>query len=120
MLESSVERRFVELCRRRGWKTYKLAGPGDRGKPDRLVLAQNVAVFVEIKRPGKEPTKLQNHEMICLMNQGFPAGWGDDAQDLFSWVELASTNPKMTIIAAKAAAEDRLREQMQSRRRSRR
>ena len=89
MLESTVERRFVDLVKKR-WPTaicLKLAALGRRGMPDRLVLLPGgVVAFVELKRPGGEATTLQVHVHGLLRALGFKVGVFDDAKEAVLWV----------------------------------
>lgn len=72
MRESYVEDRVCRYARARGWVSIKLAGPGDRGKPDRLFLSKGERVkFIEFKAPGKKPTVLQQRFLDQLFNLGF-------------------------------------------------
>lgn len=111
-LERSVESTFVRLVKERGWKTYKVSGPGDVGKPDRLVLAGGRAFFGELKRPGEVPTKRQNLEMLALLDAGFLAFWADDAVDAVRYIEHVIEHPVLThVLASKEATIERLRRQ---------
>lgn len=60
MREEQVEQHLLRRCKRQGWKCEKFTSPGRRSVPDRLLtLPDNRIVFVEVKRPGQEPTELQ-------------------------------------------------------------
>jgi len=70
--ESQIERAVCDIAKEKGWKNYKLNGPGDRGKPDRMFLSIGGRVkFVEFKSPGKRPTKLQVYQLEQLTAMGF-------------------------------------------------
>lgn len=53
-LETKVEQRFVRAAKKRGWKTRKLNGLGNRSWQDQLVLAQGLICLIEFKRPGSD------------------------------------------------------------------
>ena len=56
MLESTVERYFVQRVRDCGGLAEKFTSPGRRHVPDRLVTLPNVPLhLVELKRPGEKP-----------------------------------------------------------------
>lgn len=65
----------------------KFVSPGHSGVPDRIVLmpvppehqeiVSKYVQFIEVKRPGKEPTKLQRHWLAKLTGLGFFATWVD-------------------------------------------
>lgn len=62
MLEAQVEARLGRL-KRYGFAVYKLRTPGNSGVMDRMILWPTYfpgpPIFVELKRPGKEPRPLQ-------------------------------------------------------------
>lgn len=65
--ESDIERRLVVEVRKAGGMCLKFTSPSTRGVPDRIVLLPGGMVsFVELKAPGKKPTRLQRimHERI--------------------------------------------------------
>ena len=58
--ESTIEEYLRLQCKKRGWLCEKFTSPSKRSVPDRLVTVPGgVMVFVELKAPGKKPTKLQ-------------------------------------------------------------
>lgn len=60
MLERDVEKVLVKRVKALGGKCEKFTSPGRRSVPDRLVtLPGNNIWFVELKAPGKTPTKSQ-------------------------------------------------------------
>lgn len=86
MTESTLERRIGLFCKAHGLIYYKFSSPGRRGVPDRMIVGPGQKVmFLEIKAPGKKPTKLQLHEIAKLKENGFVAEWVDN---LFDALEL--------------------------------
>ena len=77
MLEKQVEAKVFAWAKKNGVKTYKLGGTNNRGKPDRIFMANGETLFMELKRPGKEPTKLQWKEIMELRALGIHADWAD-------------------------------------------
>jgi len=60
MLERDIEKAFVNRVKTIGGMAEKFTSPSRRSVPDRLVtLHGNIVIFVELKAPGKKPTKLQ-------------------------------------------------------------
>lgn len=68
--ESDIERRLVAEVRKAGGMCLKFTSPSTRGVPDRIVLMPGgVMRFVELKAPGRKPTRLQRimHERIMAL-----------------------------------------------------
>jgi hypothetical protein len=71
MKESELERIFVAEVKRTGGKAYKFVSPGNAGVPDRIVVLPGGKVgFVELKRPGEKPRKLQERQLELLTSLG--------------------------------------------------
>ena len=88
-LESSVESKFVELC---PYWSIKLGGAGERGKLDRMVLLPHgVACFIEFKRPGGKPSKLQARHLQKLRDLGFLAICHDNAKAANAWLRRVAS-----------------------------
>lgn len=63
MLERDVEKALVRRVKELGGKCEKFVSVNNRAVPDRLVtLPGNNICFVELKAPGKKPTKLQEKD----------------------------------------------------------
>ena len=60
MLERDIERALVNRVKSLDGLCDKFSSPGRRSVPDRIVtLPGDIVIFVELKAPGKKPTKLQ-------------------------------------------------------------
>ena len=60
MLEKKIEQALCKRVKELGGLCDKFKSPGKRAVPDRVVtLPNNRIIFVELKRPGEEPTALQ-------------------------------------------------------------
>lgn len=71
MRESELERRFRRLTMQAGGKAYKFVSPGNDGVPDRIVILPGGRIgFVELKRPGEVPRKLQQFQLGELERLG--------------------------------------------------
>lgn len=57
--ENKIERYLQDQCAKRDWLCYKFASPSNAGVPDRIVIGAGQVIFVELKRPGGKPRKLQ-------------------------------------------------------------
>lgn len=81
MKESELERKFGRLVREAGGKAYKFLSPGNAGVPDRLVVLPGGRIgFVELKRKGERPRKLQAHRMKELEDMGCFTAVVDDLE----------------------------------------
>ena len=90
MLEKQIEAKLREGIRKVGGLAVKLVSPGFAGIPDRLILMPGGRLaFVEMKAPGKVPTKLQQARIEKLRKMGFyvfvldtPASVADFVEDI--------------------------------------
>lgn len=70
ILERDIEKKLVAEVKKRGGKILKQTG--ESGIPDRLVIAPlGLCAFVELKRPGEKPRKLQLQRKKELELLGF-------------------------------------------------
>lgn len=81
LLPSEQKEHHIEayLCKRikeLGGIAYKFTSPQRRSVPDRLcVLPKGYVLFIEVKRPGKEPTDAQYRELERLRDLNQWATW---------------------------------------------
>jgi len=88
MRESVVEKYLVKRVKAIGGGCFKWSGPNDRGKPDRMVMMPGGrVVFVEVKAPGKKPTKLQSYWLEKLSGLGFKAVVVDSVETVDQLIE---------------------------------
>ena len=63
MKENSVEQRLRMRLQKHGFLVLKLTTPGYNGAMDRMILwpkgTKKPPVFIEVKRPGEKPRRLQ-------------------------------------------------------------
>ena len=77
-LESEIEGKLAMYAKSKGCLTYKFSSPANRGVPDRIFIGPTGKVlFMEIKAPGKKPTKLQLKHLNEIADQGGLADWAD-------------------------------------------
>lgn len=70
--EKEVEKFLIREANRLGGTAKKWVCPGWDGAPDRIVLLPGAKiVFVELKRPGEKPRKLQTKRAEELRALGF-------------------------------------------------
>lgn len=70
--ENEIEAYLVRQVERFGGRCLKWVSPGCNGVPDRILLyPYGIAAFVETKRPGEKPDKLQLERHKQLRAMGF-------------------------------------------------
>jgi len=69
-LERDVEARLTKRCKEAGWYCRKFVSPGCRSVPDRVVIANGNAYFIELKAPGRVPRRDQLAEHAEIRAQG--------------------------------------------------
>jgi hypothetical protein len=77
MRESTIEKAVCDHARKNGCMVMKLAGPNQKGQPDRMFLKNGRVLFLEFKAPGKKPTALQEKWLRDLWAQQHAAVWVD-------------------------------------------
>lgn len=83
MLESAVERALITSLKKHSKGCaliLKLNVQGKRGWPDRMILMQEAAAFVELKAPGKKPGALQRKMIADLAALGYSVYVVDDTK----------------------------------------
>lgn len=62
----------MDTAKRLGWYAIKIHGSAYQlsGLPDVLTLKAGRAVWIEVKRPGESPTRIQEHRMRELEEAG--------------------------------------------------
>lgn len=70
VLEKDIEKKCKKIAENKGAIFIKANIPGYPGFPDRLLIAQNTTIYVELKRPGGTVTKLQEAWHKRLINSG--------------------------------------------------
>ena len=73
-LESRITANIMATARGMGWYVIKMHGSAFslKGTPDVLALKDGRAVWMEVKRPGQHPTKVQQMRMLELEGAGCP------------------------------------------------
>ncbi len=86
ILERDIEKKLVAEVKKRGGKVLKQTG--EAGIPDRLVIAPDaVCAFIELKRPGSRPRKLQLQRKKELESLGFQVYVVDSFEGISSVLE---------------------------------
>lgn len=71
--EKSIETAFARwVTGLKDWVAWKFSPDGTNGLPDRIILGPNAVIFfIEFKRPGEKPTRLQAYIHKLLRDLGF-------------------------------------------------
>lgn len=102
MIEAAVERHLIRRVKEVGGEVRKVAWPGRRHAPDRLVLlperpfagvGKHVGrhALVELKRPGEKPTRGQLREHERLRAAGFEVVVLTTKHEVDVWVDDCGT-----------------------------
>lgn len=78
--ESDIEADIVDFAEMRGWWQTKFISPSLRGVTDRLFLRRGRVIFLEVKRPGEEPTPQQQKRMRDIRSHGGEVYWVDSLE----------------------------------------
>lgn len=72
MLEKAIVARVIATAKAMGWWACKMHGNAysQSGLPDVLAIKDGRAAWMECKRPGFEPTRIQRHVMSQLEAAG--------------------------------------------------
>lgn len=86
MLESTLERRFVNMVRKSGGRAYKFVSPGNLGVPDRIaILPRGRIWFVELKTETGRLSQVQKIQIDTLRSLGMNVFvlWGEKGLQRF-------------------------------------
>lgn len=87
--ESAIVGMISKHLRRRGWLVHKNHGGPmvAPGWPDLICIKAGRVVFLEVKRPGERPTKIQEHVLGQLAGQQVPASVVYSVEDAIKFCE---------------------------------
>ena len=87
--ERDIEALFTRLGTECGALVLKLTSPGNNGVPDRLVVRPGgIVEFVELKRPGARPRKLQEAIHAKLREHGVAVYTLDSREAVRDWWDV--------------------------------
>lgn len=83
----------MKAARCLGWIAYKMHGSqfGVAGLPDILCIKSGMAVWLEAKRPGEKPTKIQQRRMLELSGAGCKCAVIHSAAEAAAFLDKAAT-----------------------------
>lgn len=81
-LEKDIEKAIGLYAKQHGCMYMKFTSPSQRAVPDRMIITKDGIIgFLEVKRAGQVPTKLQAIKMAELKQQGCNVTWCDNVGD---------------------------------------
>ena len=87
-LEKDEENEIRQWCLKNNIMFIKFTPMGEKGWPDRIaILPSGKHIWMELKRVGKKPTKLQHHRMQKLIDQNVMATWFDNAYEAITFLK---------------------------------
>lgn len=72
-IENDIENRLIRKVNALHGLTFKFTSPSTKGVPDRVVIYRGRTIFIELKRPGQQPTSLQKYWLRQINNQNVKA-----------------------------------------------
>ena len=86
-LEKELEKTIKKWCVKKNIMFIKFTPMGDKGWPDRIAILPNGKhVWIELKREGRKPSKLQHHRIQKLIDHNVMATWFDSAEEAISFL----------------------------------
>jgi hypothetical protein len=88
-LEKTIVANVMAVARSMGYWAMKNHGSqfSVAGLPDVLLIKEGRAVWLEAKRPGEEPTRIQEHRIRELIGVGCPVAVVRSAGDAKAFLE---------------------------------
>lgn len=68
--EKDIEYAVGRHGKKTGWLNYKFQSPNNRGVPDRIFMRGGTILFIEFKRPGAKPSRLQKRVHSQIREHG--------------------------------------------------
>lgn len=86
--ESKVEKEIREYAEATGWWQAKFVSPSKTAVPDRVFIRGGMVLWMEVKRPGEEPTAQQYYRMKEMKKYGAIVCWVDSFESAKEWLDL--------------------------------
>lgn len=86
MYERDLQKKVIKWLRYQGYKVYKISDRFRAGIPDIYAAKNGCGFWIELKRPGERPTKLQQWEIDDLNRHGVPAIWVTSLEEVIAYV----------------------------------
>lgn len=90
MREVNIEKYLKDSVEKLGGKAFKFSSPGNNGVPDRIVLINGIAKFVELKKQGKDLRPIQKHRKKQFEKLGFEVLVIDSIEKVDDFIEICT------------------------------
>lgn len=85
--EREVEEYLVKQVEKLGGLCWKFTSPGTIGVPDRVVIFNGQTHFVETKKPGEKPRRIQQYRLTQINDQLVPACYLDTKEKVDDFIQ---------------------------------
>jgi len=94
MTEKDIQKKIIRHLKNTGWFVRKLhqGKYSGAGMPDIHALKDGIPIYVEVKRPGKKPTKLQAAILEDLEMHGGKVTWTTSLENFKEWLKNILTD----------------------------
>ncbi len=75
--EKKINKKSYDVAKANSWYSRNYKTPTNKGAPDRIFIKEGRVVFIEYKRVGKVPTKLQRQVAAEMLDHGAEVWWTD-------------------------------------------
>lgn len=90
MLEAQLEQKCCSYAKSQDWFVTKFVSPNNAGVPDRILIKDGRVVFVEFKRKGEKPRKLQEFTISLMRQHGADVAVVDNFSDFKEMLECTN------------------------------
>ena len=88
--EQKIQKKIVEYLESVGCKVIKLVAANKKGNADLIVCYRGLYIEIEVKQPGKKPTKLQLLKGQETVEAGGFWMWADNLEDVKTTIDSLS------------------------------
>ena len=94
MSERDIHNSILKYLRGRNAYAVKTAPPMDNGTPDIICCMGGLFLAIEVKQPGKSPSKIQEHRIRQIKSAGGVAMVATSVDDLMDQLEKVARDLK--------------------------
>ena len=87
LIEHDIEEYMRKKAEQNNALYYKFVSPMNSGVPDRCIIMKGYTIFVELKKPGEKPRKLQEKQIEKMQRHGATVCVIDNKESVDSFFE---------------------------------